>query len=333
MAAKQNAPGKAVIAVILLLITITISGLVYLRFLQPNVGPAPQIHIVSNAAMLERGRYLANHVMVCMDCHSTRNFDEFAGPMVAGTLGQGGGEFGHAMGFPGTFFAPNITPFNLKNWSDGEIFRTITTGVTKLGEPIFPVMPYHSYGQVDSCDVIAVIAYLRRLASIDNLVPVSKADFPVSLLVRAEPQTAHLHPKPDSTNRVTYGKYLVTAAGCQDCHTQVNDIGKPIVGLEFAGGRQFNISGGSICSSNLTPDENTGLGLWTEQTFINRFIQYRSSAIAYRPVAPGDFNTVMPWTMYAGMKDDDLKAIFAFLKTLRPKQNQIRKFRPKEAGM
>jgi cytochrome c2 len=279
--------------------------------------------------MIERGRYLATHVMACMDCHSTRDFSKFAGPMTAGTLGKGGDRFGPEMGFPGTFYAPNITPANLKNWTDGEIFRVITTGVTKTGEPVFPVMPYHNYGQADSADVVAVIAYLRTLPVIENKVSRSKADFPVNLIMRTMPSKANFQIRPDTNNQLAYGKYLVTIAACQDCHTQVDDKGTAIPGTEFSGGRKFPMPGGTVASANITSDATTGLGNWTEAGFVDHFTKYRNESEARKNVTPTEFNSIMPWTMYAGMKDQDLKAIFAYLKTIKPIKNEVVKFTPK----
>lgn len=71
------------------------------------------------------------------------------------------------MGFPGRYISKNITPFNLANWSDPELFRVITSGVTKSGDAIFPVMPYHYYGGMDEEVIKDVIAYLRTIDPID----------------------------------------------------------------------------------------------------------------------------------------------------------------------
>jgi len=330
MPKKSNKLGKALLIILVLILVVVASGIGYLKFAQPNVGNAPNITIKSTPELVERGRYMAMHVMACMDCHSTRDFSKFAGPMVESTLGKGGDRFDPKMGFPGTFYARNITPAGLKDWTDGELFRAITTGVTKQGEPIFPVMPYHSYGRTDSTDVIAIIAYLRSIPAIENDVPASKANFPVNLIMRTMPQKASFAPKPDTTNQVAYGQYLVTAAACQDCHTQVDDKGAFIAGTEMAGGRKFALPGGDLRSANLTSDNATGVGAWTEESFVSRFTKFRNPAEAKRSVGPQDFNSIMPWTMYSGMKDSDLKAIFAYLKTVKPINNQVEKFTPRK---
>ena len=116
-----------------------------LAFLQlgfPKVDAPEEITIEYSPDRIERGAYLANHVTVCMDCHSKRDFSQFSGPPTPGTLGAGGDRFDHSMGLPGVFYARNITPFGISDYTDGELFRLITTGVTKDGRPMFPLMPY-----------------------------------------------------------------------------------------------------------------------------------------------------------------------------------------------
>ena len=85
---------------------------------------------------MKRGEYLANHVNLCIDCHSKRDHSYWSAPLIPGTLGQGGEAFTQDMGFPGQFYARNISPSHLSNWTDGEIFRTITVGVDKSNEAV-----------------------------------------------------------------------------------------------------------------------------------------------------------------------------------------------------
>jgi hypothetical protein len=47
-------------------------------------------------------------------------------------------------------------------------------------------------------------------------------------------------------------------------------------------------------------------------------------------VAPGEYNSIMPWMMYAHMEEDDLKAIYAYLKTVKPIENIVERFTPSE---
>ena len=119
----------------------------------------------------------------------------------------------------------------------------------------------------------------------------------------------------------------MNASGCIECHTQADPQGMIIQEVAFEGGRDFPFPDGSkVTSSNITPDPETGIGNWDEATFVQRFKQYTDSAYVIPQVPQGEFNTIMPWTMYAGMTEQDLKAIYAYLRTLEPKRNQVIRF-------
>ena len=179
---------------------------------------------------------------------------------------------------------------------------------------------------MDKNDLESIIVYLRTLKPIDNLVPESKADFPMNLIINTIPAPAHYSKIPSKNNVIAYGSYLFNAASCTECHTK-QEKGKPIEGMELAGGFEFPlVTGGFVRSSNITPDKETGIGNWTETEFVNRFKMYADSSYAPNKVSKGSFNTIMPWTMYAGMKEQDLKAIYAYLKTVKPLQNNVVKF-------
>ena len=299
--------------------------LTYVKILLPSVGDAPHLKIPLTPENIERGRYLANHVMVCMDCHSTRDWNFFAGPPMEGTEGKGGEVFDQKLGFPGKYIASNITPFHLGSWTDGEIFRAITTGVSKDGRALFSIMPHHNFGQLDKRDVESVIAYLRRLAPIEHETEKSGSDFPMNFIINTIPKKAVFTEVPAVTDTLNYGRYMVTAAGCMDCHTK-QDKGK-FVGEFFAGGFEFKFPDGSMVrSSNLTPDPETGIGGWTREQFIERFKIYQDSAYVNPRVKQGEFQTVMPWTMYAGMTKDDLAAIYKYLHSLKPVTNKVERF-------
>ena len=114
-------------------------------------------------------------------------------------------------------------------------------------------------------------------------------------------------------------------AGCVECHTPV-EKGRIIKALSFSGGRDFAFPDGSIVrSSNITPDE-AGIGRWTEEAFIQKFKAYSDSTYVSPEIMPGEYNSIMPWTMYAHMKSSDLAAIFAYLKSVKPNTNRITRF-------
>lgn len=319
---------KTVFFVLILLVAVIAGAASYVKFIMPNVDPAPDLHIAITPERVQHGNYLANHVTLCMDCHSTRDWKKFAGPMVEGTTGKGGEYFGKEMGFPGTFYSKNITPFHLKDWTDGEIFRTITTGVNKSGDALFPVMPYLYYGKMDKEDVYDIIAYIRTLAPIENKNPDHEIDFPMNFIVNTIPVNAQLVQKPSRSDTVKYGAYLVNQAACMECHTQV-EKGQVIPELAFSGGRVFSMPNGEVHSANITPDKVTGIGNWTAEAFVARFKMYSDPA-ALHEMAPGEVNTIMPWSMFAGMDTSDLRSIYAYLKTLKPINNPVIHFVAKE---
>lgn len=317
---------KITLIVLGFLILFVAGGVTYINLALPNVGTVPEMTVEITTERVERGRYLANHVMLCMDCHAERDWSLFGGPPTPGTEGAGGDVFDHSMGFPGVFISSNITPAGIGDWTDGELFRLITTGVKRDGTPIFPIMPYMNYGKMDKEDIKSVIAYIRTLEPIQTNHPASKADFPFSMILRTIPKKAAHTPIPPRTDQLAYGEYLVNAGACYDCHTAF-EKGK-FVGEYLAGGRSFQYPDGSIVtSSNLTPHE-TGLKNWTKDAFVNRFKAYTDSTYVHTVVQPGDFQTFMPWQMYGGMEVEDLEAIFAYLQTLTPIDNPVERFVP-----
>jgi mono/diheme cytochrome c family protein len=317
--------GIIVLSVLLLLLV----AIAYIKIALPNVGAAPQITVAKTPENLKRGTYLANSVMSCMDCHSKRMMNQYSMPMDISTAGQGGERFDQHLGFPGVFYSANITPTGIGSWTDGEIYRAITTGVRKNGKPIFPVMPYHAYGFADPEDVKSVIVYLRSLNPIDNVVPQSSTDFPMGIILNTIPKKASPMTRPASGDSIANGRYLFTVASCHDCHTPF-DNGKFDESLALAGGRVFPVEGGKVSSANITPDKETGIGSWSREFFVQHFAMYRDSAIAHRTVIPGQVQTYMPWTLYGKMTDSDLANIYAYIQTIQPIKHSVVKFQPEK---
>lgn len=313
-----------ILGIIVLALVVLIGGLLtYVKTALPNVGPAPDLKVEKTTAQIERGKYLANHVTVCIDCHSARDWSKFSAPPIAGTFGQGGEKFDQNLGFPGSYYARNITPAGIGNWTDGEVFRAITSGVSKDGRALFPVMPHPLYGQLDQEDIKSIIAYIRTLQPIQKEIPASESDFPMNFIINTIPAKPKFQTIPEKDDQLAYGKYLITAAACVECHTQ-KEKGQNIAGMEFAGGMEFKFPTGEVLRSpNITPDPKTGIGNWTKEAFVNRFKMHANGATN---VEKGGFQTVMPWTMYAGMTDEDLSAIYTYLKSVPAKENKIERF-------
>lgn len=279
--------------------------------------------------IVERGKYLAHHVTLCMDCHSQRDFNQFSGPPVAGTEGMGGDSFNVKIGVPGTIYAKNITQDTVNGigkWSDDDIARAITRGISKNGDTLFPLMPYAHYNGLSREDLNSIIAYIRTIKPNSNKVPERHLFMPASMayppLRSASPDS---NMKPDVSDMVKYGGYLANSAACMDCHTPM-DKGQFDMSKFMAGGRTFDMGSFIVTSGNITPDSATGIGKWTEQMFLDKFKNYRDAA-SYRS-NPGKINSIMPWTMYANMEDFDIKAIYRYLRTLPAINNKVEKYPP-----
>src|SRR5690606_2325535 len=243
---------KKILKIVLIVFGVVVLGvavlLTYVKVGLPKIEKAADVKIEYTEERIAHGKYLAHSVMICMDCHSQRDYTKFPAPMKPGTLGAGGELFGKGMGFPGDFYAPNLTPYHLNDWTDGEIVRAMTTGVSKDGRALFPVMPYHFYGKADQEDIYSIVAYIRTLDPIENEVPASVASFPMNFIINTMPAEAAFTSKPKREELVNYGKYLVNAAACSDCHTP-KDKGTPIMDQYLAGGFEFFFPDGTVVRS------------------------------------------------------------------------------------
>ncbi len=297
----------------------------YVRY--PDVPAAEDVKVPATPERLARGEYLVENVVGCVVCHADRDFGRYTGPVIDGTKGQGGQRFGYGRE-PFVMYAKNITPAGIGEWTDGELIRAMTAGVSRDGTPLFPLMPYTHYGKMAREDVEAIVAYIRTLPPVPaQPVPARHLDFPLPLIVRTIPAVASHRPVPPATDRVAYGEYLVNAAVCSDCHTPMDAQGAPLPGMDFAGGSLFRPGGiGLVRSANITPDAGTGIGTWTEEQFVEKFRAFRGVSARALEGDERLQNTEMPWGNYAGMTDDDLRAIYAFLRTQKPVINRVEKF-------
>lgn len=305
--------------ILAIVIFVVLGAGLFINFTQPNVGEAPKIIVSSDSITVERGKYLANHVAVCIDCHSKRDWSLFSGPVVAGTEGSGGEVFDENAGFPGKIYSSNLTPAVFSSWSDGEIYRAITAGVGKDGHALFPLMAYSRFGKMSIEDIQSIIAYLRTLKPVKNSIPKTELDFPVSLLNKLGPKPAEHQVLPDAADSLKYGGYLVNAAGCVDCHSK-QDKGKIVEGTAFGGGMEFVQPAGIIRAPNITKHATSGIGNWTREMFIAKFKAFEGNTMK---VEKGELNTPMPWKMYSGMTVQDLSAIYSYLQSLQPIDNQV----------
>jgi len=254
-----------------------------------------------------RGRYLVQGLLNCEVCHSPKDWTQHGAPTLAGR--ELIGQVLPVAGFPGTIVAPDLTPdleTGSGGWSDDQIARAIREGVKHDDSILFPMMPYSDYKHLSDEDLASVAVYLRSLTPVRNALPPSHINFPVNYLVRgaAEPIFEEVH-GPNPSDVMARGKYLVSM-GCS-CHNIVEN-------LHFAGGERLAGPWGEVTSANITRDDS-GIGYYTEATFI--------AALRTGYVGARKLNSIMPFGGFKNLTDDDLKAMYAYLRTMPPVKHRV----------
>jgi mono/diheme cytochrome c family protein len=320
---------KIVGGIVLIAVGLIAGGIAWLALRKPASRPASAEKIETTPQRVARGEYLVEHVSDCLGCHSD-HIDRFGYPVKPGTEGQGGFIFDKKLGFPGIVAAQNITSdpaTGLGQWTDGEILRAFREGVDRNGNALFPMMPYQHLRNMCDEDAKSVVAYLRTLKPIQHTVPQKHIEFPVNLLVKFAPQpiTAPVN-APDRKNSVAYGKYLTTIGGCYECHTPHDDHNALIAEKAFTGGWEMRGPWGRNFTANLTPHPESFIGRATKAEFIGRFRAFAAMDASTSPAVPAGRNTIMPWLAFSKMTDEDLGAIYDYLKTLKPVANKVNTF-------
>ena len=298
-----------------LLLVVAISLTIGWRpFLGPRARALTARKFETTPARLERGKYIAE-TAGCFGCHSPHDWNVRGGPYLPGQ--EASGEVMPLDGLPGRIVAPNLTPdpaTGAGTWSDDQLARAIREGIGHDGRALFPMMPYQALRIMSDEDLASVIVYLRSLPPVVNRLPSTEIIFPVKYLIRSapEPVTAPV-PEPNHSDPVKWGEYLVTRTACAGCHTPQLK-GQPVKGLDFGGG--FPLSGpfGHVSSANITPDAS-GIGYYDEALF---FQVMRTGYVKARPL-----NSIMPFREFKYFSDEDLKAIFAYLRTVKPVKHRV----------
>lgn len=313
---------KVVGGLVLVILALIAGGLIWLSMKKPASRPASTEKIEPTPERLARGKYLVENVSSCLDCHSD-HVSGYAFPIKPGTEGQGGYVFDKNIGFPGVVSAQNITPdpeTGLGKWTDGEVLRAMREGIDRNGDALFPMMPYEHYRLMSDEDAKSVVVYLRTLKPIRNQVPPKHLDFPVNFIAKFIPKPLDgpvTAPDP-KTAHVEYGHYLSRIGGCYECHTPHDDKNQLVESRPFAGGWEMKGPWGRVHTANITPAPHTFMGQATKEQFIGRFRSFATFDAATAPVPPPGRNTVMPWIAFAKMTDEDLGALYDYLKTVKP---------------
>jgi len=278
--------------------------------------PMPDVSVSADPAMIERGAYIVHSLAHCSTCHLPRDEVGDIAPDERVAL-RGGGEWELPFG---TLRSPNLTPdqaTGLSDWSDAEIGRAIASGVLRDGS-VSMFMGW-SLGELAADDLDAVVSYLRSTDPVSNEVPRSE----LNLLGKAlfgglEPlvKMGRWAEAPPPGPTVERGEYLANGpAFCYGCHSKLDMMAMEILEPLFQGGNPEPAEDGSnveIVAPNLTPDPETGWIVdWSEDRFVTRLRGGRQRE-----------GSKMPWEAFAGMTEDDARAIYRYLQTLEPVKNE-----------
>ena len=254
--------------------------------------PPHAVPIPNDSPSIARGSHLVNAVGTCASCHG----DDLAGKVYAD------------MGPIGIVAGPNLTPGRGgrgATFGDDDWVRAIRFGVQRDGSTLI-AMPSEVFMHMSDADLGAVVAYLKQLAPIDRDMPASRFRPLGRMMLAAGKLRILTAPKTPARATVAsvsaevspaYGKYLVEISGCAGCH-----------GYGLSGGR---VAGppGTPPSANLTP---AGIGTWTDSD-LRRVLREgkKPDGTALDPF--------MPQKTYAQMTDDEISAIWLYLRSLPPK--------------
>jgi len=302
---------------LLTLFVIAATGFAYLYFRKPASRAAKNIRVAMTPERIERGHYLFR-LADCQGCHSPHELKDGALVVISDreASGQVFTENGMQAGIP------NITPdpeTGIGTWTDGEKIRAIREGIDKYGKALFPMMPYEHFRYMADDDVEALVAYLNSLKPVKNRIQRTELPLFIKVMIKGAPQPVEEQVKrPNRSNRRLYGEYLANLGLCIECHTS-GEGPRLDMSKRFAGGRRFDINGHVVASANITPDPTTGIGSWSVDYFKERFHRYKDGTPAD---AAGKF-TIMPWHNLAQLPDDDLEAIYGYLREQMPVENKV----------
>jgi mono/diheme cytochrome c family protein len=305
---------KGILGIVVLLLAALVIA-VQLRWNRTFTAPTPELRASTDSAVIARGRYLAYGPAACAYCHVPKadwaRLDAGEAIPLAG---------GHVFPLPfGDLFSPNLTPdaTGLGRRSDGEVARVLRQGVRADNRAAFPFMEYQN---LSDADLVAILSFLRSQPAVSNAVPDIRYNLMgkalMAFLIRpGSPATPPLAESPAGAT-IERGAYLANSvSSCVACHTNRSKTGA-VIGEKFAGGQRMDIEDDPThvyVTPNLTPDPSTGhIYSWSEGDFVARFRRGR-----VRPVA------FMPWGAFARMSEDDLRAIYRYLRSLPPVLNAV----------
>jgi mono/diheme cytochrome c family protein len=282
-----------------------------------ETAPPPPPDTTPDPKLVERGAYLAK-ATGCVVCHTA--------------LGPTGPDLEHAfaggleMPDPaGTWRTPNITQDHgtgIGGWTDNQIAEAIREGVRPDGRGLFAIMPFMSYATMTDPDVKALVAFLRTIKPIKNLVAPNKD---LKMMQGPPPNLSQLAAARTSSDAAPddpkHGGYMATLMLCAHCHWTPDATMKPSPDKMFSGGFPFTLpmmGTGTLYAANITSDPETGIGKWTEDQ-IFKTIKTMTKPDGKMIQGPMLFLQ----SQWSQLDDKDLHAVAAFIKQLPAVKNKV----------
>ncbi|MCZ6471971.1 MAG: cytochrome C [SAR324 cluster bacterium] len=262
----------------------------------------------------ERGAYLLRAAGGC-GCHTDYERD---GPFLAG---------GKPVATPfGTYYSANITPDSetgLGAWSEEDFLRAMRQGIGRDGSHLFPVFPYTSFTRMREPDLRDMWAYLNTVEPVKRnnrphgVWPPFSWRFPLWGWKALYFKQGAFNPDPTKPARWNRGAYLVNAVGhCGECHTPRNFAGALKPAMHLAGSLE-GAEGKAV--PNITPHEATGIGAWSDTDIV----WYLENGLAPDGESAEGLMGELIEHGYSHLRESDLQAIAAYLKSIKPIRNEI----------
>lgn len=274
--------------------------------------PLPDIHASREPAVIERGRYLVRGAAHCADCHGAP--DQHAALEAGQDIPLSGG-FEFKLPF-GVVRVPNITPDSetgVGRYTDPELARVLRHGVLPDGHMALPFMPF---ANLSTADLTAVISYLRTQAPVHHVVAPHSVNalgkVIEAFVMKPKGPTQPISETSPGGPTVENGRYITHNVGnCIMCHTKVDMRTGAFAGPIFGGGAQIESVSQpekTFIPPNLTPHPRWGwIASWPEDVFVARMKLGKQRE-----------GTPMPWHGIKRQSDDDLRAIYRYLRTVPP---------------
>ena len=317
----------------IVLFTIVFSGCA--KFIPARIGPPSDVSVEITPERVALGKKLAEGIMACGSCHTTGSFegDPQQDMYLAGDV-----EYGK---FEGKIAVPNITPdreTGIGAWTDGELIRAITKGLSRDNRILLPTMPWANFGAaLTDEEAQALVAYLRTEPEpVRHEVEATDLTMLMSFftLTGLAYNTYAKDPfytdyEPNLETAEGRGKRLAYLGACVDCHVYAPKY-EPQFG-SLAGGLIVDVPGiPAVFCSNLTPDIETGIGSFSDEELYD--------AIKYgKRLRPLPATEMVRWPMMArityhtSLTDDEISDLTAFLRSQPPVRNDVLELEAKEA--